>query len=672
MKTHNRTAILCAAALLLGALSGCSNPTSNISDSPTGTEHTIAVGTRAPAVLDLTGATVISLNGSAASVDGSGAAVNGSVVTISKAGVYAVSGTLDDGRIIVDADGAQVTVALNGADITCSYGSPLYIYDAKSTTIHLMEGTDNTLTDGEVYTFADTYSSEADEEPNACLYSKDDLVLQGAGSLTVNGNYHNGLTSKDTLEIYDCALTVNAKNHGVNGKDSNTVDSATLIVTSGGDALRSTNDTDDTLGWVSVSNATLVLTSGEDGVQAETWASFAAVDVTVTSGGGSSVDPSEDTSAKGIKAGADLTLESGSYVMDCSDDAFHTNGDLTVKGGMYTISSGDDAFHADETLTVVDGDIEVTACYEGLEGSNVNVEGGSISITADDDGVNAAGGADGSGFMGRGGMNGAFSGGGASDAIHISGGSLTMLTGGDGIDSNGSLTISGGQVVVCSTGRDDGALDGDGGIDITGGVVFAATGGSMPGAPSDPGQNTLSVGFGETLAAGTYVQFSGDGWSYVFQLSGAASSAVFSAPELTEGSVCTVSYGGSYDGSTYSGGAELAQITVTGGLNTYGQAGGMGGMPGGGRGDQGGKGQFGAGTAPDMPTDGNFAPGQRQDGEMPSDTPPENEMAQGGQTPPGGGRGGMGDRRAPEDGSAPPDAGLPGEIGAGDGGTRAS
>ena len=66
-------------------------------------------------------------------------------------GIYAVSGTLDDGRIIVNAGSADVTVALNGASIVCSYGSPLYIYQAGTATVHLMEGTENTLTDGESY-----------------------------------------------------------------------------------------------------------------------------------------------------------------------------------------------------------------------------------------------------------------------------------------------------------------------------------------------------------------------------------------------------------------------------------------------------------------------------------------------------------------------------------------
>lgn len=143
---------------------------------------------RQPAELDLKDATVISLSDSGISIEGTGAEAEGSVVTITSAGIYAVSGSLEDGRIIVNAPKEDVTVSLNGADITCSYGSPLYIYKAGTATVHLAEGTENSLTDGSEYTFADEYSSAADEEPNACLYSKADLVIEGAGTLTVTAN----------------------------------------------------------------------------------------------------------------------------------------------------------------------------------------------------------------------------------------------------------------------------------------------------------------------------------------------------------------------------------------------------------------------------------------------------------------------------------------------------
>ena len=123
---------------------------------------------------------------------------------------------------------------------------------------------------------------------------------------------------------------------------------------------------------------------------------------TISSGGGSAVQPSDDISAKGIKAGSELKLLNGVYALDCSDDAVHSNGNVTVEDGKYTVSSGDDAFHADETLTVSGGQIDILASYEGLEGVNVDVSGGTICLASDDDGINAGGGQDGSGFGGAG------------------------------------------------------------------------------------------------------------------------------------------------------------------------------------------------------------------------------------------------------------------------------
>ena len=668
MKFRKWISISLGAALLMSILNGCgaSQTTPNHdsaadkggirSAAPASPSGSNAASLRTPAALDLTGATIITLSGSTVSIEGSGAEAEGGVVTITEGGIYAVSGTLDDGRIIVNAGSADVTVALNGASIVCSYGSPLYIYQAGTATVHLMEGTENTLTDGESYTFSDSLSSAADEEPNACLYSKEDLVIEGAGALAVEANYNNGITSKDSLEIYDGAVTVDAANHGVNGKDSNTIDSAILTVTCGGDAVRSTNDSDETLGWVSVSNSTLTLTAGEDGIQAETSAVVSAGTYAITSGGGSTVTPGDDVSAKGIKTGTDLTLSSGIYTLDCSDDAIHANGNVTITGGSYTISTGDDAAHADGDLTVSGGTLDIQASYEGLEGGTVTVSGGDITAVSSDDALNAAGGNDGSGFGGHG-MGNTFTPGGNSSAITITDGTIQMLAGGDGLDSNGSIEMTGGTVVVCSTGGGDGALDYESSFTLDGGILFAASAGNMAANPSSPNQPALSVGFGQTLEAGTYVQFKGDAYDFVFRLTGQASSAVFSAPELEGGAVCTVSYGGTYSGESarglcsggsYSGGTVLAELTLETGLTSYGQTGGMGG-----RGDMIGRGDRPEGPSGNgMTPGGDFSTGGAGGGE------PGEAGASGGGNPPSGGPGG----EAPS-GGTPPEGDAPGESG---------
>ena len=608
--------MFCAVFLLaLGACSGgaettdtLQNDQSDDSTAPQGGQALSASDTalrRPAAEIDLTDAAVITLSGDTASAEGGGVQVDGGVITVTSGGVYAVSGRLDEGRIIVNAAGETVTLALNGASVTCSYGSPIYIYKSASTTVHLVEGTENYLADGTAYTFADSLSSAADEEPNACLYSKSDLVVEGAGRLTVEANYNNGITSKDTLQIYDADLTVTAVNHGINGKDSNTIDSAGITVRCGGDAIRSTNDTDDGLGWISVSNSQLDLTAGEDGIQAGTWAALSSGSYTISTGGGCKETLAADASAKGIKAGTALTLASGVYTMDCCDDAFHANGSVTVTGGVYTVSTGDDAFHADDTLAVSGGTIGVLESYEGLEGTQVEISGGEITVTASDDGVNAAGGADASGFGGRGMGNtnaNTFAGSGGACSMTVSGGTLQVLAGGDGLDANGSITMTGGTVLVSSTGGGDSALDYDGSFSLSGGTLLAACTGDMAQAPTEPAQYTMAVRPDNTLEAGTCIQIAGSGAEWVFRLPAPAGHIVFSAPELQSGETYSISCGGTYSqdgtgmlctGGAYTGGTVLTELTITDSLTTYGQVN-VGGSKGGNRvGKEGQKGSFG-------------------------------------------------------------------------------
>lgn len=527
---------------------------------------------------DTTGATVVTFSGGTASVSGSGATAEGGVVTVSAAGTYVLRGT-GAGRVIVNAKKQDVVLVLENLNLTCSYGSPLYIYKSSSTTVYLADGSENALTDGGTYTYDDEYSSAEDEEPNACLYSKSDLVIAGSGKLTVTANQNNGITGKDTLKIDGATIAVTAKNHGINGKDSLTIRAAEITVTSGGDALRSTNDSDTTLGFIVIVDSDLTLTSGEDGVQAETTLTVSGGTCTVTSGTGASGKVDSDTSAKGLKANGNLCLLSGTYVLNCCDDAIHSNANIVIKGGTFTIATGDDGIHADENVTISGGTITVTKSYEGIEGKSIDLAGGEISVTASDDGLNAAGGADGSGFGGPGfggpGFGGADSFGTASSDIYIriAGGKLYVNADGDGIDSNGNLIVSGGETYVDGpTGNGNGALDYDGTATITGGIFVAVGSSGMAqnfGTASTQGSILLNFSAGSKSAV-TLTDAEGN-VPVSYTPSKTYNSVVISCPELVKGNTYTVSACG-----------QSSSVTLSSLI--YGSGSGMGGgQPGGNR-----------------------------------------------------------------------------------------
>lgn len=606
MKSAKRIlAVLLCAALLISVLCACGKTAGTGADTDTNDDSVAQQLYDADvAAPNLTNATEITLSGT-------------DDVTITEGGVYVLTGTLTDGRVLVNAPGADVTLVLRDADITCTDSSALYIYKAANVLVYLPDGTASTLTDGSSYDDSDSFSSTADEEPNACLYSKSDLIIAGGGTLTVTGNANNGITGKDTLKIEGTAVNVTAANHGVNGKDCLVLKQANVTVTSGGDALRATNDSDSALGCILIGASVLTLTAGEDGIQAETTLTLFDTTGTITSGGGSSAALTDDTSAKGIKSGTDITVRSGSYTLDCADDGVHANGNVTVSGGTFAITTGDDGVHADETVTITDGTLNIPKCYEGIEGQTIDISGGTIDIVSSDDGLNAAGGADQSGFGGRG----PDSFGGSSDCcITISSGAIRINASGDGIDSNGDLTVSGGEIYVSGpTSDSDSALDYDSTATVTGGTVVAAGYSGMAqnfGTDSIQGSILLTCQSASTEAI-RVTDASGSVLAE-FAPAKAYSCVIVSTPALKQGGTYTVTMGGQSTNVTLE-----SLIYGSGGMG-----GGMGGQPGGNMGTP----PDGTGGSMSTPPDGNNG------GSM--GTPPDGNKGSNMGTPPDGGKGG--------------------------------
>lgn len=360
--------------------------------------------------------------------------IDGQTVTITQEGTYQITGTLDDGALIVESgENAKITLVLGGVSIKNTTGAAIQIATADDVTIELAEGTTNVLQSGEKVDIAT--ATEGEEASGGALQSKVDLKIKGKGSLTVLGYLNNGIHCTKDLKIKNGNISVTALGHGIKGKKSVTVSGGTVTVTSGKDGITSDETENEEKGFVTIEGGEIIITSAGDGVSAETTLTVTGGVISIISGGGSanaqqktdnmrgwwdfdnSASDDNSASCKGLKAGKALVISGGSITIDAQDDALHTDGDMTISGGECILSTGDDGAHAALSLTVLDGKITVLTSYEGLEANQITLAGGDLDITASDDGINANGGSDGfsggfgGGFGGgRGGMGGSFGG----------------------------------------------------------------------------------------------------------------------------------------------------------------------------------------------------------------------------------------------------------------------
>jgi hypothetical protein len=544
----------------------------------------------------------IVLEGDSILVTGSGAVVNGTTVTITAAGTFQLSGSLDDGQVIVDtADQDSVVLLLNGVDIQSAIGSAIYVRNAEKTVITLVAGTENQVSDPATYTM-DALDSEAD----GAIFSHDDLTINGSGSLAVYGNYNHGIVSQDDLKITGGNIRIESVNDGLRGRDSISILDGLIQIQAGGDGMQSNNDEDAERGNILIEGGTIEITAALDGIQAESRLTISAGDLTVTAGGGAPASiaseqgwpngsaANESTiSTKGLKAGVDVTITGGTIEVNSLDDAVHSNDSMTINGGTLNVATGDDGFHADTTLTILSGDVTVTRSYEGIESAAIEIQGGDIHVTASDDGVNGSDGTGGGMGGGQPGLGG-FETGGAS--LTISGGYLVVDALGDGLDVNGPITMSDGVVLVVGpVSNGNGALDYLGEFNISGGLLVAVGSSGMAEAPSQSSSQLVYMhNFTSTQPAGTLIRLTTNAGQDVltFEPWREFSSVVISSPDLQSGESYTLYTGGESTGSNqdglYSGGESTAgfsiiSFTISSVVTMTGSAaGGFGGGPGGG------------------------------------------------------------------------------------------
>ena len=544
-------------------------------------------------------ATKIELNGSQVSLSGSGASYADGVVTISAAGTYLITGTLDDGQLVVSVpDTDKVRLVLRDASITCQDHAALYIKQADKVFVTLAEGSENRLASGAIYNLDDE-----DANVDGAVFSRADLTFNGSGKLVVIGEYKHAVVSKDDLVLAGGTYEIQAAYGGLYGKDCVKIADGDYTIQTGTDGIQASNGEDEGRGYVYIAGGVFHITAGTDAVQAETVLLVEDGEFTLETGGGSAnastdsqgnvqeewgrwgpgqaqeateQDNDADTSdsAKGLKAGSDLTLRGGAFTIDSSDDAIHSNGTLTVAGGTYTIQTGDDGIHADDALNVSGGEIDLQKSYEGLEGLSVTISAGKIQIVASDDGINAAGGSD-TAQTGRPGQNAFRSAANDEIFVRITGGNLTVDASGDGLDSNANLYIDGGSVYISGPTNDgNSALDYDGEAQITGGLVVATgMSGMAQGFSENSGQCSVLHSFSANLAAGDTVTLT-DAQGEVlatYTPPKAYQCVIVSCPEMTQGETYTLTAGEQSASLTLS-----AVVTSNGGLG-----GGMGGDRGG-------------------------------------------------------------------------------------------
>ncbi len=552
-------------------------------------------------------ATAITFRDGGADIAGTGATLTGGVVTITLPGTYVLEGASADACLIVHTElDDAVRLVLNGVSLANADASPIQVRKGKKLVLLLAEGTDNRISDG-------TAGQDAHlgaDDPDAAIWSKGDITINGTGTLTVEAYRKIGISSKDGLKIVSGTVNIKAVSDGIKARDYVAVAGGDLTVDAGADGIQASNGEAADKGFVAMEGGRIRITAQKDGIQAETDILLLAGDIAILSGGGTANAPvhqeadmwggmggrnattaaaSDATvSQKGLKAADGILIAGGTLTVDAADDTIHSDNVVLIEGGTLTLAAGDDAVHGGSAVIVEDGTIDITASYEAFESLAITINGGRIDMVSADDGFNCAGGADNSS-----GMQDMFA---VTEGamLAINGGTIHLNAGGDGLDSNGSIAMTGGTVVVYGpTASNNGAIDYNGTFQLTGGSLLAVGSAGMAEAPdSSSTQNILSVTLGQSQAAGTLVRIVDSAGLTVLAAAPEKDyqSVVFSSAALKTGESYTVLTGGTATGTVvngiytegaYSGGTEQASLTVSSVLTTYGASGGWGGMKGG-------------------------------------------------------------------------------------------
>lgn len=498
----------------------------------------------------------IKLNGSSITSASSNVSISGTTATITKAGNYSISGSLSNGQIIVKADTGIVKIQLNGASFANTSGSPFYIKKASKAILFLADGTTNTITDGSTYSY--------NGEPNAALFSNIYLGIAGSGSLTVNGNYNDGISSDDQVIIHSGKVTVTAKDDAIRGKD-----------------------------YLKIEDGDITATSTEAATSSSSNSPFGSSNTSTSPTGHALKSDNNKTNGLGYIQidGGTLTLSSS------SGDGIHGVRRDIINGGDISISAPNSQGLKSDSLVIFNGgNTNIKSAREGIESPYIKVIDGTLSILASDDGFNST---MGSATEQNDGSMTTFSGG----TVYVS------TTTGDALDSNGGITMTGGTVIAHGPQSNvEVGIDYNGTFNISGGflIVSGSYSNMTQGLSQSSPQYSLKIvsgsttggggfdggggGFGGGMGGGTttsstslssttlfHIQDADGNDILTFQPNKAYSSIIFSSSSLKNGSSYSIYTGGTcsgtssnglYTGGTYSNGTLKKTFTVSGSVTS--------------------------------------------------------------------------------------------------------
>ena len=439
-----------------------------------------------------------------------GVTVEDGTLTITKAGTYKLSGEYQGQIKVETADSDAVRLVLDNANITNSSGAALNVVNADEVILYSASGTTNTISDGADYT------ATGEDDPDAVVYSKADLTIAGEGTLKVNGNHEDGIHTSDGLVIASGTLEVNAANTGIKGKDYVDILGGTITVTAQQDGIKSTNDTDEGQGWTRLSNGTVTVNAGDDGFKASRVVEISGGSLTVeqsdegieaqyinVSGGDVNVTSADDGMNASLKTSDSESTDSSANTSDAANQQQNNQQQGSLPGEQQNGTSNQQQQGTGQppamSGTSQDGTSQNGTTGTGQQQNNTQnqsnqnmgqppaMPGGNAQDGTSQNGTTGTG-QQGMGQPPQGGMPGG-GGGGTFEvvdaAINVSGGNITVNAEGDGIDSNGVTTLSGGTLIVNGPSQGgNAALDTNGDLLLNGATVLSGSTADMFEAPS--------------------------------------------------------------------------------------------------------------------------------------------------------------------------------------------